>query len=154
MLAILSEPLLSGGSSAVATQRVDEATAKDLQKHWDQGWNNYDLDTIMAPFAADVVFDSPFVARQTGDAGQTTIEGYDALRSYIAGALERAPGIRYTLDATYAGSESIVLVYTCHLPDGTNQPGADSMRVDGDGKVVEWRCHYSFPFLRTARPHD
>jgi hypothetical protein len=128
---------------------IDEAKAGELAQHWDEGWNAYDLDTIMAPFGADVVFGSPFVARVTGDRDATTIEGYDALRSYIADALERAPGIRYTLDATYAGTDGVVLVYTCHLPDGTDKAGADSMRVDGDGKVVEWRCHYSFAFLAT-----
>ena len=126
---------------------LDEAAADELRRHWDEGWNGYDLDTIMAPFAADVVFSSPFVPKRTGDPERTAIEGYDALRAYVADALQGVPGIRYTVDALYAGIDSIVLVYTCHLPDGTDQPGADSMRVDGDGKVVEWRCHYSFAFV-------
>jgi SnoaL-like domain len=126
---------------------VDQATAQELQRHWDEGWNNHDLATIMAPFAPDVVFSSPFVSRLTGDPGTTTIEGYDTLRSYIASSLDRTPGIRYAVDATYAGTDSIVLVYTCHLPDGTSQTGADSMRIDGAGKVVEWRCHYGFAFF-------
>jgi len=127
---------------------VDEATAEVLVRHWDEGWNNENVDTIMAPFATDVVFSSPFVTRRTGDPDRATIEGYDALRAYVADALQRAPGIRYTVDATYAGADSIVIVYTVHRPDGTDVPGADSMRVDGDGKVVEWRCHYSFEFIR------
>ncbi|HEY8527665.1 MAG TPA: nuclear transport factor 2 family protein [Acidimicrobiales bacterium] len=129
---------------------IDEALAGELARHWDEGWNGYDLETIMAPFAEDVVFSSPFVARATGDRAKTTIEGREALRAYIAGALERAPGIRYTLDATYAGTESVVLVYTCHLPDGTDKPGADSMRVDDAGQVVEWRCHYTPAFNATV----
>ncbi len=123
---------------------VDDATVEDLQRHWDEGWNAGDLDTIMAPFAADVVFSSPFVPRLTGDPDKATIDGYDALRSYVGYALRRAPGIRYTLDATYAGSDAIVLVYTCYSPDGTVRHGADSMRVDATGQVVEWRCHYSY----------
>jgi SnoaL-like domain len=127
---------------------LDDAAVDELRRHWDEGWNGYHLDTIMAPFAADVVFSSPFVAKRTGDPQRTTIEGYDALRAYVADALRGVPGIRYTVDATYAGTDSIVILYTCHLPDGTDQPGADSMRVDDDGKVVEWRCHYSFAFVR------
>ena len=126
---------------------IDEATADELGRHWDEGWNNDDLDTIMAPFATDVVFSSPFVTRVTGDPEKATIEGYDALRSYVADSLERVPGIRYTVDGTYAGTDAIILLYTVHLPDGTDHAGADSMRIDGDGKVVEWRCHYSFEFL-------
>lgn len=132
---------------------VDEATVNELVRHWDAGWNGYDLDTIMEPFATGVVFSSPFVTRLTGDPKKTTIEGCEALRSYIADSLVRVPDIRYTVDATYAGTDSIVLAYTVHLPDGTNQVGADSMRVDGEGKVVEWRCHYSAAFLH-ARWRD
>ncbi len=123
---------------------LDDATVSRLAWCWDEGWNRGDLDTIMAPFAADVVFSSPFVPRFTGDPEQTTIKGSDALRAYLDAALRRSPGIRYTLDATYAGTDSIVLVYRCHYPDPArpDKAGADSMRVDATGRVVEWRCHY------------
>jgi len=59
---------------------LDDATVQDLQRHWDEGWNAGDLATIMAPFAADVVFSSPFVPRLTGDPAKTTINGYDGGR--------------------------------------------------------------------------
>ena len=121
---------------------LDESTVRMLQRHWDDGWNQRDLATIMGPFAADVVFRSPGIAMTTGDASKTTIEGYDALRAYIEDALGRTPAIRYTLDATYVGVDGIVIVYTCELPNGTRKLGSDSMRVDADGKIVEWRCHY------------
>ena len=127
---------------------VDAATTDELRRCWDEGWNNADLETIMAPFAADVVFSSPFVSRMTGDPGKTTIEGYDALRSYVAGSLVKAPGIQYTVDATYAGADSIVLAYTVHR-HGRDWTGADWMRVDDDGKVTEWQCHYDLAFIRS-----
>jgi hypothetical protein len=122
---------------------LDDAIVQDLQRHWDEGWNTGDLATIMASFADDVVFSSPFVPTLTGDPAKTTIDGYDPLSSYVDYALRHAPGIRYTLDATYAGTDTIVLVYTCRSPNGTVRRGADSMRVSAAGKVVEWRCHYS-----------
>ncbi|MGZ7014488.1 MAG: nuclear transport factor 2 family protein [Acidimicrobiales bacterium] len=122
---------------------LDEATVEGLRRHWDEGWNSGDLELIMAPFAEDVVFSSPFVPRLTGDPARTTIEGHDDLRAYVAHALERTPGIRYTLDSIYAGTDAAVLVYSCVAPDGTVRKGADSMRVDATGQVVEWRCHYS-----------
>jgi hypothetical protein len=121
---------------------IDDATAEDLRRHWDEGWNGEDLDTIMAPFADDVVFSSPFVPTLTGDPAKATITGHDALRSYVDRALRIHPGIRYTLDATYAGTDTVVLVYTFRHPEGTVGHGADSMRVDASGKVAEWRCHY------------
>ena len=123
---------------------LDEATVSRLAWCWDEGWNRGDLDTIMAPFAAEVVFSSPFVSRLTGDPGKATIVGAEALRAYVDAALRRSPGITYTLDATYAGTDGIVLVYRCHYPDPDrpDKAGADSMRVDASGRVVEWRCHY------------
>lgn len=121
---------------------LDDAVVRRLQQHWDEGWNSADLATIMEPFAPDVVFGSPFVPRLSGDPNRTTIEGYDALRSYVEYALARTPGIRYTLDATYVGIDAVLLAYTCHNPDGTQRRGCDSMRVNTAGQVVEWRCHY------------
>lgn len=123
---------------------VDDATTKVLQRHWEEGWNAYDLDKIMAPMAEDVVFSSPFVATLTGDSAKTAIDGYAALRSYIADSLRRVPGISYTLDATYVGTDSVILAYTFRLPDGTERTGSDSMRVNGANKIVDWRCHYPF----------
>lgn len=123
---------------------IDDATVGELQRHWEEGWNRGDVDTIMEPFAEDVVFSSPFVAKLTGDPNTTTISGYEALRSYVSDSLRRAAGIRYTLDATYIGVDTVILAYTFHAPNGVSNTGADSMRVDGDGKVVEWRSHYPF----------
>jgi hypothetical protein len=127
---------------------VEETIVEQLRRHWEEGWNAGDVDVIMAPFAEDVVFASPFVARLAGDPS-ATIAGRAALRDYVAGALARTPGIRYTLDAVYVGVDAVVLVYTCHLPDGTDRRGADSMRVGVDGAVVDWRCHYEFDFIRS-----
>lgn len=112
-------------------------------EHWERGWNGEDVPTIMAPFARDVVFSSPFVGRLTGDLAKTTIDGYDELEAYVSGALRRTPGIRYTVDAVYFGTDTLVLTYTTRAPDGTVRSGADSMRIDGDGRIVDWRSHYA-----------
>ena len=136
---------MSATSEHPGSRRVrmlDQATVQMLERHWLDGWNRRDLETIMAPFAPDVVFSSPGISMLTGDPSKSTIEGHDALRDYIADALGRPPAIRYSLRATYVGTDSIVLVYGCGLPDGTEKLGADLMRVGGTGQVVEWRCHY------------
>jgi ketosteroid isomerase-like protein len=130
----------SEGSRAVRV--LDDATVQMLALHWEDGWNRGDLETIMAPFAQGVVFSSPGVSMMTGDPARTTIEGADALRAYLDAALRRTQGISYTLQTTYAGTDSVVLVYTCGFSDGAQKPGADLMRVDRDRMVVEWRCHY------------
>ena len=121
---------------------VDATVADSLRRHWEDGWNGRDLDTIMAPYASDVVFSSPAIPKYTGDPAQAAIVGDAALREYCAAALERSGDVRYRVDAVYSGAETVVLVYTCIFPDGTERAGSDSMRLDGDGRVVEWRCHY------------
>jgi hypothetical protein len=123
---------------------LDLGTVQRLQRHWEEGWNGYDLQTIMDPMAEHVVFSSPFVARMTGDPARTSIEGVHALRSYVADSLRRVPGISYVLENTYLGTETVILAYSVRLPDGTQRFGADSMRVDSDDRVIEWRCHYPF----------
>jgi hypothetical protein len=123
---------------------LDDDTIRGLQRHWEDGWNRCDLEMIMEPMGEDVIFSSPFVASLTGDAGQTTIEGYQALRSYIADSVRRTAGIGYTLDCTYIGTDSVILTYTVRLPDGSERTGSDIMRVDGTNKIIEWRCHYPF----------
>ncbi len=123
---------------------LDDATVQELRRHWEEGWNSGDAGTIMAPFAGNVVFNSPFVPLLTGDPSKTTIEGSGALRSYVENSLQRSRGVRYRVDATFASTDAIVIVYTIHLPDGSERTGADTMRVDADGKVFEWRSHYSF----------
>jgi hypothetical protein len=122
---------------------LDEAIVTRLERHWLEGWNGEDVDLIMAPYAEDVVFSSPFVTRITGDPAKATIEGKAALTDYVDAALKRTPGIRYSLDATYVGNDAIVILYTASLPDGSTKTGADLMGVDGDGQIVDWRCHYT-----------
>jgi hypothetical protein len=122
---------------------VDDATVQRLQQHWLDGWNGEDVDTIMAPYADDVVFASPFVTRVSGDPTRASIVGAAALRDYVDRALRRTPGIRYTLDDTFVGTDSLVLLYTCRLPDGATKRGADSMRLNARGQIVDWRCHYT-----------
>jgi hypothetical protein len=123
-------------------QKLDDGTVKALAAHWQDGWNDQDLDRIMTPMAQDVVFSSPGIALMTRDPSRTSIEGYDALRAYIEKALKLTPGVRYDLQATYAGTDSLILTYSCGVPGQQQKLGADSMRVNGEGKIVEWRCHY------------
>jgi ketosteroid isomerase-like protein len=121
---------------------LDDATVQMLQRHWVDGWNGGDVEMIVEPFAPDVVFSSPGIAMLTGDPARTTITGKTAVRTDIEDALRRTSQVRYRLQATYVGTDSVVIVSSCGLPDGDQKVGSDSMRVDGRRQVVEWRCHY------------
>jgi hypothetical protein len=123
---------------------IEDKVVTALQRHWEDGFNQYDLDLVMGPVDRDVVFSSPFVPRLTGDPEKVTIEGYDAFRSYIDDSMRRVPDIRYSIDASFVSTQTVVFVYTCRFLDGQVKTGADSIRLSKDGKIVEWRCHYSF----------
>jgi hypothetical protein len=126
---------------------LSAARAGELGRVWLEGWNRADVDLVMGPFAPEVVFTSPAVARMTGDPSRSSIEGREALRVYVADALARTSDIQYTLEASYVGTDSVVLQYSCGRPGGPSKVGADSMRVDDTGQVVEWRCHYPPGFM-------
>jgi hypothetical protein len=124
---------------------VDAKTVAALGKHWEEGWNGEAVDTIVAPFAADVLFSSPYVSRISGDPSLSTLRGLPAVRQYVADSFVRATRhIKYTLDASYAGTDTVVLCYTVHHPTLGERRGIDTMRLGSDGKVVEWRCQYPF----------
>jgi hypothetical protein len=125
------------------TTRVSDELAERLRHHWDRGWNDADVELIMEPFADDVVFRSPFVSKLGTDPASPSVAGKDALRAYVVAALERTPGIRYTVDAIFLGAGSLVLTYTVHFPDGRpDVTGADLMLVDAQERIVDWRSHY------------
>ncbi|MCK9931784.1 nuclear transport factor 2 family protein [Frankia sp. Mgl5] len=123
---------------------LDDGIVTALQRHWEDGFNGYDVDVVMGAVAQDVVFSSPFVPRLTGDPRKVTIEGYAPFREYIADSMRRVPDIRYSVDAAYVSTQTVIFVYSCHFSDGQVRTGADSIRVDDEGKIVEWRCHYTF----------
>ena len=71
---------------------LDEPTARKLANHWEGSWNAQDIDLIMEPLGKEVVFSSPFVSKIFRDSSKWTVEGYDAVRSYLAESLKRCPG--------------------------------------------------------------
>lgn len=124
---------------------VDAATASRLGKHWVEGWNGEDPATIVAPFAEDVLFSSPYLPRFAADGAATSLRGLSVVRQYVTDALARATrGIRYTLDASYVGTDTVVLCYTVQHPTLGLRQGVDTMRLDPSGRVSAWHCHYPF----------
>ncbi len=125
---------------------IDDATVAALQRHWEDGWNTGDLEVIMAPMAAGIVFSSPFVSRYTGDPNETEIRGYDALRAYVENALRRTPGISYKIHDTYIAPRSVILTYSFVRPDGSEKRGVDIIKVNDDNQMIEWISHYPYDF--------
>lgn len=59
---------------------MDAEFAERFAEEWQAAWNSHDIERILAHYADDVVFQSPYVAHRFQDpAGE--VRGKEALRS-------------------------------------------------------------------------
>lgn len=86
------------------------AEADELAQHWIEAWNHHDLERIIAHYADDVVFSSPFI-QKIGASPSGTIRGRDALCAYFTAALEKYPALTFRLRAVFRGIDSVTLLY-------------------------------------------
>lgn len=105
---------------------------------WIAVWNRHDLDAILAHYADDVVFTSPFAVRLTGDPAGT-VRGKESLRSYFAAALARFPDLHFKQRHSLSGVNGLVLVYD----SVENLLAAEAFEFDACGKVCRVNCHYT-----------
>ena len=86
---------------------VTQEQAETFATEWYAAWNSNDLDRVMAHWADDAVFTSPFVVQFVGQPSGT-VRGKDALRDYWArGAWD--VGHRFEPISLLVGADSIVL---------------------------------------------
>ncbi len=102
---------------------------------WLRDWNAHDLPAILAHYAPDVEFSSPFAKALTGD---SLVVGRAALAAYFALALERFPDLHFPGARAFAGAQSIVLVYR----SVNDLDAAETVLFDGDGLVSRVWAHY------------
>jgi ketosteroid isomerase-like protein len=88
---------------------MTENDARAFAARWIDDWNSHDLDRILAHYAEDIVFLSPYARKLVG-AGR--VEGKAALRAYWAKGLAALPDLKFTLVATLVGDEALTILYT------------------------------------------
>ena len=111
-----------------------------LSKAWYERFNARDLDGVMALYAEDVRFTSPYIQAIGFDAGPT-LTGRDAVRRYFEAGLDRIPDLRFEPVADCIGADSHVLVYR-------NQAGvlvAETHEYDDSGRIVRASAAYATP---------
>lgn len=103
---------------------------------WLDAWNAHDVEAVLAHFADDVVFTSPFAARLQPASGGV-LRGKDALRDYWTEGLRQIPDLRFSVERVHAGVDVLVLGYR-------NQAGGlvDEVLRFADGLVVEGHGTY------------
>jgi len=84
--------------------------AHELAHRWIEAWNDHDLERILAHYADDVVFSSPFI-QKIGTSPSGTVSGRDALLAYFKAALAKYPMLTFRLHAVFRGIDSVTLLY-------------------------------------------
>jgi predicted ester cyclase len=117
---------------------VTKQESWDLANHWVAAWNAHNLDLIMSHYDDAVELTSPVAAQLLGAPGGKVV-GNSNLRSYFQRGLDAYPELRFELEDTLAGVNSLVLYYR-------NQKGsrtAEFMELSDNGKVARVVAHYS-----------
>jgi hypothetical protein len=119
---------------------ISHDQADRFATEWIGAWNAHDLDAIVAHYAHDVTFVSPFVAALTGEES-ARIEGRDALREYFRRGLETFPDLHFELYTALPGASSIAL----HYRSVGGRLAIETMELDAAGLVSQAAAHYSPP---------
>ena len=111
--------------------------AERLAHEWVDAWNRHDLDAIMAHYADDVVFTSPFVTVLAKDPSGT-LRSASALRAYFARALETFPTLHFELLDVLIGVSSVTLYYR----SVKERLAAEVLSLDDQGLIIRVEVHY------------
>ncbi|BCM94046.1 hypothetical protein IAD21_05942 [Abditibacteriota bacterium] len=114
---------------------MNQSDDKSFANQWMTAWNAHDLDTILAHYADDIEFSSPFASRLVGD---SLVRGRDALREYFSLALERFPDLHFSDMKVFLGANSIVLCYR----SVNSLDAAETMVFNESGLVHRVWAHY------------
>ena len=117
---------------------ISREEAEAFAHEWVEAWNAHDLERILAHYADDIEFTSPFVVAIVGDASGV-LRGKAALRDYFAKGLPRYPALHFRLHWVLAGMRSVTLCYE----SVNNLEAAEVMELDEEGRVVRAQCHYA-----------
>lgn len=115
---------------------LTSAEATTFAHEWVAAWNSRDLDRILAHWADDCVFSSPWVAKLMAEPSGR-VRGKPALREYWGRALALVPNLRFELDAVLVGADSLVIRFR-------NDRGiacAEWLRIGSDGLAIEGAAH-------------
>jgi hypothetical protein len=111
--------------------------AKHFAEQWIQSWNNHDLNAIIAHYADEFEFHSPFITLlKFSDTG--IINNIADLKRYFEVGLKTYPELHFKLHHYFLGINTIVLYYTSI----NDKLAAEFFELNEFGKAVKVYCHY------------
>jgi hypothetical protein len=119
---------------------IDPELARRVATEWFEAWNGHDLDAVLAHYADDVEFTSPFAVELAGRA-DGTLHGIEELRAYFGRALAAFPELRFTDLRVAVGVSSVTLCYR----SVRELEAAETLFFGLDGRIVRVLAHYAEP---------
>lgn len=115
---------------------LDEARRR--AEEWMGAWNDHDLERILAHYAEEIEFVSPFAVRLAGTP-DGTVRGKAALREYFGKALQAYSDLQFRLHFVCASVRSFTVVYE----SVNGLQAVEVFELDEAGKVSRVLAHYA-----------
>jgi hypothetical protein len=113
-------------------------TAHRFADEWMNAFNAHDMEAILAHYADDLEFYSPFVRLlKFNETGRITTKA--DLRRYFQLGLDAYPTLHFTRHQVFAGVDTLVIHYT----SVNNRLAAEVFQLDEQGKARNVFCHYT-----------
>jgi hypothetical protein len=111
--------------------------AKLFSEQWVRAWNAHDVEAVLEHFDDEVVFTSP-IAAQLLPSSEGRVVGKRALSDYWIRALRNHPELHFTVEAVYAGIDTIVINYRNQRGDLANEVlhFANGLVIEGHGTYL------------------
>ncbi|MHB8455729.1 MAG: nuclear transport factor 2 family protein [Acidiferrobacterales bacterium] len=117
---------------------LDKSRAERFASGWIAAWNSHDLERILAYYADDFEFSSPFVIELAGEPSGT-LRGKQAVGAYWTQALARNPHLKFTLASILRGVRTLVIHY--QRQDG--RLASEWFEFGKNGEVIRSAAHYA-----------
>ncbi|MCV7402421.1 nuclear transport factor 2 family protein [Mycobacterium fragae] len=125
----------------MATKETFQQAAERIYHSWDKALSDDDVETLLALYAPDVVFESPAVPLTMGTESGVC-HGRDELRPVLERVAARKPPLRTYYRTGYLtdGERTMIFEYPRHAPDGEQMDFVEVMEiVDG---LIQRHCVY------------
>lgn len=109
----------------------------DFARRYYDAWNARNLDAILALYADDIEFSSPYIAA-LGFSPDGVIQGKAMLKAYFEKALERAPTLTFKPEGLCVGARGHTLIYRNHRGERT----AEVHELNAAGEIVRADATY------------
>jgi ketosteroid isomerase-like protein len=109
----------------------------EFARRYYAAWNARDIEAILALYADEIEFSSPYIAA-LGFSADGVIHGKAMLRAYFERALDRAPALTFTPEALCVGARGHTLIYRNHR----GERAAEMHELNAAGLVIRADATY------------